>query len=74
MPSDYGNDKAMNSLKKQSRIAAALYFLNGLPAPFALLYMPVCSSCGENISTKATLKQSRNQFGTITRDDQRGEN
>jgi hypothetical protein len=30
----------MNSLKKQSRIAAALYFLNGLPAPFALLYVP----------------------------------
>ena len=29
MPPDYGNDKAMNSLKKQSRIAA-LYFLNGL--------------------------------------------
>jgi len=30
----------MNSLKKQSRIAAALYFLNALPAPFALLYVP----------------------------------
>jgi len=30
----------MNSLKKQSRIAAALYFLNGLTAPFALLYVP----------------------------------
>jgi hypothetical protein len=30
----------MNSLKKQSRIAAALYFLNGLAAPFALLYVP----------------------------------
>ena len=30
----------MNSLKKQSRIAAALYLLNGLPAPFALLYVP----------------------------------
>jgi len=30
----------MNSLKKQSRIAAALYFLNGLPAPLALLYVP----------------------------------
>ena len=30
----------MNSLKKQSRIAALLYFLNGLPAPFALLYVP----------------------------------
>jgi hypothetical protein len=30
----------MNSLKKQSRIAALLYFINGLPAPFALLYVP----------------------------------
>jgi hypothetical protein len=30
----------MNSLKKQSRIAALLYLLNGLPAPFALLYVP----------------------------------
>ena len=30
----------INSLKKQSRIAALLYFVNGLPAPFALLYVP----------------------------------
>ena len=30
----------IRSIKKQSRIAAALYFLNGLPAPFALLYVP----------------------------------
>ena len=30
----------MNSLKKQSRIAAALYFLSCSPAPFALLYVP----------------------------------
>jgi hypothetical protein len=30
----------MNSLKKQSRIAALIYFLNALPAPFALLYVP----------------------------------
>jgi hypothetical protein len=30
----------MNSLKRQSRIAALLYFINGLPAPFALLYVP----------------------------------
>lgn len=30
----------MDSLKRQSRIAALLYFLNGLPAPFALLYVP----------------------------------
>ena len=30
----------IGSLKKQSRIAALLYFVNGLPAPFALLYVP----------------------------------
>jgi hypothetical protein len=30
----------LNSLKKQSRFAALLYFINGLPAPFALLYVP----------------------------------
>ncbi len=30
----------MNSLKKQSRMAALLYFVNCLPAPFALLYVP----------------------------------
>lgn len=30
----------MSSLKKQARIAGLLYFLNGLPAPFALLYVP----------------------------------
>ena len=30
----------MNSLKRQSRIAALLYFVQGLPAPFALLYVP----------------------------------
>jgi hypothetical protein len=29
-----------SSLKKQSRIAALLYFINGVPAPFALLYIP----------------------------------
>jgi len=30
----------MNSLKRQSRVAALLYFLNALPAPFAFLYVP----------------------------------
>jgi hypothetical protein len=30
----------VNALKKQSRTAALLYFLNCLPAPFALLYVP----------------------------------
>ena len=30
----------MKALRKQSRMAALLYFINGLPAPFALLYVP----------------------------------
>ncbi|HEX4667475.1 MAG TPA: DUF4386 domain-containing protein [Chthoniobacterales bacterium] len=30
----------LKSLKKKSRIAALLYFINCLPAPFALLYVP----------------------------------
>jgi hypothetical protein len=30
----------MTSIKKQARFAAILYFLNALPAPFALLYVP----------------------------------
>jgi len=30
----------MSSLRRQSRIAALLYFLNALPAPFAFLYVP----------------------------------
>src|SRR4051794_19770539 len=34
------NRPPMNEIKKQSRIAALLYFINGLPAPFALLYVP----------------------------------
>jgi hypothetical protein len=40
MKSDFENGRDIKSLKKQSRIAAALYFLNALPAPFALLYVP----------------------------------
>ena len=30
----------LNSLKKQSRVAALLYFISCVPAPFALLYVP----------------------------------
>src|ERR1043166_1723833 len=30
----------MKFLKRQSRIAALIYFLNALPAPFAFLYVP----------------------------------
>jgi hypothetical protein len=40
MNSPKPNEQPLSSLKKQSRIAALLYFLNGLPAPFALLYVP----------------------------------
>src|SRR4051812_10371122 len=40
MNSSQLEDPPMNSLKKQSRIAALLYLINGLPAPFALLYVP----------------------------------
>ena len=49
----------MNSLKKQSRIAAALYFLNGLPAPFALLYVPsVLIVRGNAIATANNVRDS----------------
>ena len=37
---DRSSARRMNSRKRQSRMAALLYFLNGLPAPFALLYVP----------------------------------
>lgn len=40
MNSSDPHDRPMNELKKQSRIAALLYFINCLPAPFALLYVP----------------------------------
>ena len=40
MKPDFENGGDIRSLKKQSRRAAILYFPNGLPAPFALLYVP----------------------------------
>jgi len=40
MEPNFENGRDIKSLKKQSRRAAILYFLNGLPAPFALLYVP----------------------------------
>jgi hypothetical protein len=40
MNSTHPEGRPMSALKKQSRIAALLYFLNGVPAPFALLYVP----------------------------------
>jgi hypothetical protein len=49
----------MNSLKKQSRIATALYFLNALPAPFALLYVPgVLIVRGDAITTANNVRDS----------------
>src|SRR2546428_8565646 len=40
MKPDFENGGNIRSIKKQSRIAALLYFINALPAPFALLYVP----------------------------------
>jgi Domain of unknown function (DUF4386) len=40
MKPNFQNGGDIKSLKKQSRRAAILYFLNSLPAPFALLYVP----------------------------------
>ena len=40
MNPNFENAEDIKSLKKQSRRAAILYFLNALPAPFALLYVP----------------------------------
>jgi hypothetical protein len=40
MKPNFENDGDIKSLKKQSRLAALLYFVAGLPAPFALLYVP----------------------------------
>jgi len=52
-------DRAMNSLKKQSRIAALLYFVNALPAPFALLYVPsVLIVRGDAVATASNVRNS----------------
>ena len=53
----------MNSLKKQSRIAALLYFINALPAPFALLYVPsVLIVRGDAAATAHNLRDSEALF------------
>jgi len=50
----------INSLKKQSRIAALLYFVHGLPAPFALLYVPsVLIVRGDAAATANNVRDSR---------------
>lgn len=49
----------MNSLKKQSRIAALLYFISCLPAPFALLYVPsVLIVRGDAAATASNVRDS----------------
>lgn len=49
----------LNSLKKQSRTAALLYFINCLPAPFALLYVPsVLIVRGDAAATANNLRDS----------------
>jgi Domain of unknown function (DUF4386) len=49
----------MKALKKQSRVAALLYFINCLPAPFALLYVPgVLIVRGDAVATANNVRQS----------------
>ena len=53
----------LKSLKKQSRIAALLYFINGLPAPFALLYVPgVLIVRGDAVATANNVRNSEGLF------------
>ena len=63
MNSNYVDHRPMNELKKQSRIAALLYFLNGLPAPFALLYVPSVLIVRGNAA--ATANNVRNAEGLL---------
>ncbi|MEY2501831.1 MAG: hypothetical protein QOI07_2165 [Verrucomicrobiota bacterium] len=52
-----------NSLKKESRIAALLYFINGVPAPFALLYVPsVLIVRGDAAATANNVRDSEGLF------------
>jgi Domain of unknown function (DUF4386) len=54
----------LNSLKKQSRIAALSYFVNGLPAPFALLYVPsVLIVRGDAAATANNIRDSEALLG-----------
>jgi len=53
----------LSSLKKQSRFAAALYFVNGLPAPFALIYVP--SALMVRGDAAATANNVRNSAGLL---------
>lgn len=57
------HDRPMNELKRQSRFAALLYFLNGVPAPFALLYVPSVLIVRGNAA--ATADNVRNAEGLL---------
>jgi hypothetical protein len=59
MKATFENERDIKSLKKQSRRAAILYFLNALPAPFALLYVPsVLMVRGNAIATANNVRNS----------------
>jgi hypothetical protein len=61
MKATFENGRDIKALKKQSRRAAALYFLNGLPAPFALLYVPtVLIVRGDAAATANNVRDSEN--------------
>src|SRR3954447_9375984 len=60
---DLENRPTVNEIKKQSRIAALLYFINGLPAPFALLYVPsVLIVRGDAAATAHNVRDSEALF------------
>ncbi len=59
MKPDFENGGDFRSIKKQARTAAILYFLNALPAPFALLYVPsVLIVRGNAIATANNVRDS----------------
>src|SRR5205809_6078762 len=59
MKPDFENGGDFRSIKKQARIAALLYFLNALPAPFALLYVPsVLIVRGDAVATANNVRHS----------------
>ena len=63
MKPDFENGGDFRSIKKQARTAAILYFLNALPAPFALLYVPsVLIVRGNAIATANNVRDSEALF------------
>src|ERR1043166_738259 len=59
---NFQNGGDIKSLKKRSRRAAILYFLNGLPAPFALLYVPSVLIVRGNATATANNVRSSETF------------